>query len=125
MTDQTLAGKKAFVPQPTPTGVNSGGRRIIQRYWHWAVVVLLAIILWAPRLSGPIDLRWDGGVYYLLGTSLATGHGYRSRVSQARPKRSNTHRSCPQLSRCMSGLWVQPRLLSLRHGCGFLMPQCF
>ena len=77
MTDQTLAGKKAFVPQPTPTGVNSGGRRIIQRYWHWAVVVLLAIILWAPRLSGPIDLRWDGGVYYLLGTSLATGHGYR------------------------------------------------
>ena len=77
MTDQALAGKKAFVLPPTPTGVNSGRRRIIQRYWHWAVVVLLAIILWAPRLSGPIDLRWDGGVYYLLGTSLATGHGYR------------------------------------------------
>jgi hypothetical protein len=30
-----------------------------------------------PRLSGPIDLRWDAGVYYLLGSSLATGHGYR------------------------------------------------
>ena len=26
---------------------------------------------------GPIDLRYDGGVYYLLGTSLAQGHGYR------------------------------------------------
>lgn len=77
VTDQALAGKKAFVPPPTPTGVNSGGRRVIERYWHWAVVVLLAIFLWAPRLSGPIDLRWDGGVYYLLGTSLATGHGYR------------------------------------------------
>jgi hypothetical protein len=37
----------------------------------------VAIILWLPRLSGPIDLRWDAGVYYLLGTSLAQGHGYR------------------------------------------------
>ena len=34
-------------------------------------------MLWLPRLTGPIDLRWDAGVYYLLGTSLATGHGYR------------------------------------------------
>ena len=33
--------------------------------------------MWAPRLKGPIDLRWDAGVYYLLGTSLATGQGYR------------------------------------------------
>ena len=32
---------------------------------------------WAPRLSGPIDLRWDAGVYYVLGTSLAEGRGYR------------------------------------------------
>ena len=37
----------------------------------------LAILLWLPRLSGPINLRWDAGVYYLLGSSLATGHGYR------------------------------------------------
>src|SRR4029077_17075997 len=34
-------------------------------------------VLWLPRLSGPLDLRWDAGVYYVLGTSLATGHGYR------------------------------------------------
>lgn len=30
-----------------------------------------------PRLQGPIDLRWDGGVYYVLGTSMAEGRGYR------------------------------------------------
>ncbi len=34
-------------------------------------------MLWAPRLTGPIDLRYDAGVYYVLGTSLAEGHGYR------------------------------------------------
>ena len=33
--------------------------------------------LWAPRLTGPLDLRYDAGVYYTLGTSLAEGHGYR------------------------------------------------
>ena len=38
---------------------------------------MLVIALWLPRLQGPIDLRWDGGVYYVLGTSLAEGKGYR------------------------------------------------
>jgi len=52
-------------------------RRAISRRWDVAVILALAIILWLPRLSGPIDLRYDAGVYYLLGTSLATGHGYR------------------------------------------------
>src|SRR5215469_12487423 len=47
------------------------------RFWPEAVVVALVLILWVPRLSGPIDLRWDAGVYYILGTSLAEGHGYR------------------------------------------------
>jgi len=41
------------------------------------LVASVAAALWLPRLSGPIDLRWDGGVYYILGTSLAQGHGYR------------------------------------------------
>lgn len=50
---------------------------LLTSYWPEAIVVALVILLWAPRLSGPIDLRWDGGVYYVLGTSLATGHGYR------------------------------------------------
>ena len=42
-----------------------------------AVVVLLAAGLWAPRLTGPLDLRYDAGVYYILGRSLAEGRGYR------------------------------------------------
>jgi hypothetical protein len=51
--------------------------RLIARYWAEIVVVAIALLLWIPRLSGPIDLRWDAGVYYVLGTSLATGQGYR------------------------------------------------
>jgi hypothetical protein len=46
----------------------------------WCAVLALtglSAALWAPRLAGPIDLRWDAGVYYLLGTSLAEGKGYR------------------------------------------------
>ena len=41
------------------------------------LVVSVAVALWLPRKGGPIDLRWDAGVYYILGTSLAEGHGYR------------------------------------------------
>jgi hypothetical protein len=52
-------------------------RRLVARHWAEAVVVAVALLLWVPRLSGPLDLRWDGGVYYVLGTSLATGQGYR------------------------------------------------
>jgi hypothetical protein len=40
-------------------------------------LVGLALLLWAPRFRGPIDLRYDAGVYYILGTSLAEGKGYR------------------------------------------------
>jgi hypothetical protein len=50
---------------------------VIEPFWSFAFVVALCIVLWIPRLNGPIDLRWDAGVYYVLGTSLATGHGYR------------------------------------------------
>ena len=42
-----------------------------------AVLLALAITSWLPRIRGPIDLRWDAGVYYTLGTSLAEGKGYR------------------------------------------------
>src|SRR6266516_5840970 len=50
--------------------------KLITRYWAEAVIVAFALLLWAPRLTGPIDLRWDAGVYYVLGTSLANGDGY-------------------------------------------------
>lgn len=42
-----------------------------------ALVAVVVFGLWALRLRGPIDLRYDAGVYYVLGTSLATGDGYR------------------------------------------------
>src|SRR5689334_8577970 len=44
-----------------------------------AVLLLIIVIVatWAPRLRGPIDLRWDAGVYYVLGTSLYESKGYR------------------------------------------------
>lgn len=42
-----------------------------------SMLIVLAVFLWLPRLRGPIDLRWDGGAYYLLGVSLAEGKGYR------------------------------------------------
>jgi hypothetical protein len=40
-------------------------------------VLLLWIAVWAARLDGPIDLRWDASTYFVLGTSLAQGKGYR------------------------------------------------
>ena len=46
-----------------------------------AIVLLLLVgtvlVSWLPRLRGPIDITWDGSVYYILGTSLAEGKGYR------------------------------------------------
>src|SRR5437016_2385074 len=46
------------------------------------IIILLLLIgtvsvTWLPRLRGPIDITWDGSVYYILGTSLAEGKGYR------------------------------------------------
>ena len=41
------------------------------------VIGFVAAASWWPRAGGPIDLRWDGGAYYILGTSLAKGEGYR------------------------------------------------
>ncbi len=38
---------------------------------------VLSFLSWIPKARGPIDVRWDGGTYYILGTSLAEGKGYR------------------------------------------------
>jgi hypothetical protein len=40
-------------------------------------LLVLTVAIWIPRLRGPIDLRWDAGTYYVLGTALARGQGYR------------------------------------------------
>jgi hypothetical protein len=42
-----------------------------------SAVVLIWLAVSIPRLSGPIDLRWDASEYYVLGTALAEGKGYR------------------------------------------------
>ena len=42
-----------------------------------AVLSVVFLALWLPRLSGPINFRWDASTYYILGTSLAEGKGYR------------------------------------------------
>ncbi|MCC6139559.1 MAG: hypothetical protein IT389_02965 [Nitrospira sp.] len=53
-------------------------RSELSKEWTlYAILGLLVVALWLPRLQGPIDFRWDGGVYYVLGTSLAEGKGYR------------------------------------------------
>jgi hypothetical protein len=70
-TDQVVVESSAVVSPSLRVG------KTITRYCPGALVVLLALLVWAPRFSGPIDLRYDGGVYYLLGTSLAKGDGYR------------------------------------------------
>ena len=41
------------------------------------ILVAVAAISWSTRLTGPIDLRYDASTYYILGTSLAEGRGYR------------------------------------------------
>src|SRR5262245_49764875 len=41
------------------------------------LLALLVVVSWIPRMQGPLDLRWDGAVYYVLGTALAEGKGYR------------------------------------------------
>ena len=42
-----------------------------------AILVGVALISWSSRLIGPIDLRYDASTYFILGTSLAEGKGYR------------------------------------------------
>ena len=64
----------AHEPAPAdraPRPWTAGDRRVL------LLVLAVAVVIWLPRLQGPIDLRWDGGVYYILGTSLAQGTGYR------------------------------------------------
>jgi len=40
-------------------------------------LLLVCLAVWIPRLTGPINFRWDASTYYILGTALAEGHGYR------------------------------------------------
>ena len=45
------------------------------------IYVTLLLCVWLavslPEFGSPIDLRWDASTYYILGTALAEGKGYR------------------------------------------------
>src|SRR6266480_2411153 len=77
MTGETVTNDAVLSEPAKDARPNLGLGKKMSRYWGEAVVVALTLLLWVPRLSGPIDLRWDAGVYYVLGTSRASGHGYR------------------------------------------------
>ena len=47
------------------------------RGWGFAALAAVCLVLRLPHLDGPLDLRFDAGVYYTLGVSLAQGNGYR------------------------------------------------
>jgi hypothetical protein len=51
--------------------------RLARTACGFAALAVLCLALRLPRLEGPMDLRFDAGVYYVLGTSLAQGKGYR------------------------------------------------
>jgi hypothetical protein len=76
----TSTTRLEFAPGAAPAGARASAsvRPHALTYRRALLLALtLAALTWAPRLTGPIDLRWDGGVYYELGTSLAQGKGYR------------------------------------------------
>ena len=60
-----------------PTTPLAADRRSSSERFIVCVLLLLGAMIWLPRLNGPLDLRWDAGTYYILGTSLAEGRGYR------------------------------------------------
>lgn len=73
-----LAGTREYATSVGPASFKGSAPAVsIPHRRDLLIVIALVVILWAPRITGPIDLRWDAGVYYLLGTSLASGHGYR------------------------------------------------
>jgi hypothetical protein len=75
--DETCANEVALNEGATITRHDGYIRHLIHRHWAGIVVVVIAFLLWAPRLSGPINFRWDASTYYVLGTALAEGKGYR------------------------------------------------
>jgi hypothetical protein len=64
----------------SPAQDNSPARRDANRRFDLlclGLLLLVWLVLSIPRLGGPIDLRWDASAYYVLGTALAEGKGYR------------------------------------------------
>jgi hypothetical protein len=77
--EEDLPGKPdAHEPVATErVGISRRSTKSITHYWGGTLVIATALLVWAPRLSGPINLRWDASTYYVLGTALAEAKGYR------------------------------------------------
>ena len=61
------AGWRAVPPIAHPETPRISPPRHLRGFLALAALV---VATWLPRMRGPLDLRWDGGVYYVLGTSL-------------------------------------------------------
>jgi hypothetical protein len=75
--DETCANETVPDQPATIRGEKTRIGKCITRYWAEAVIVAIAVLLWSPRLSGQLTLKWDASTYYVLGTALAEGKGYR------------------------------------------------
>jgi hypothetical protein len=75
--DKTRANETIFDQPARIHGNNTRIGRVVTRFWAEVVLVAVAVLLWLPRLSGPLSLKWDASTYYVLGTALAEGKGYR------------------------------------------------
>jgi hypothetical protein len=71
MTNSILPAEERSAPTVSRKG---GGWRDA---WAIVLLVVMVVLVWLPRLRGPIDLRWDAAVYYTTGTALGEGKGYR------------------------------------------------
>jgi hypothetical protein len=73
-----MTSESATLRSGVPSALSTTGSARFLETWRFgaAVVTALVVILWLPRMLGPIDLRYDAGVYYVLGTSLSQGEGY-------------------------------------------------
>lgn len=78
----------------------------------YALLGLLVVALWVPRIHGPIDLRWDGGVYDVPGPSLAEGKGYRL-LNEPGEIQAKCLRHLPDGTYAALRKAIAPRLLSV------------
>jgi hypothetical protein len=67
----------AYVEHSSRPEVLSMARGRRRDFFCCTLLLLVWLAVWIPRLTGPINLRWDASAYYILGTALAEGKGYR------------------------------------------------
>lgn len=94
------------------------------------LLMIGACVIWLPRYDSMIDLRWDGGVYYTLGESLAQVKGYRILYEPGEilavqyPPGLPFIVACTRLATGMGSLWATCRLLLALYFlmfCGYLL----